>query len=185
MKYFWSCLISFIIVVPTIAQKTTKPIEYTKKDVGFKLLDSLHLPLKSDTVYFRLQGKRDTTVIYEPSQSLMYKMVNNTRKKIRFELGVVKEEYIPSSGWTLIEKPNYNKESTVVEGKIDPHFDIKKAWTPVGSGEKKCAGMSIKMHEIEAFVPNHKYRIVKYFHFEGEDQKYYIWDELVVKEKIQ
>jgi len=178
---------SFIIVVPTIAQQTTKPIEYTKGDVEFKLLDILHLPLKADTVHFRRQGKIDTTVIYEPSQSLTYKMVNNTRKKIRFELGVVKEEYIPSSGWVLIETPGYNQEnSAVVKEEFDPHFDIKKAWTPVGSGETRCAGMSIKMHEIEAFIPNHKYRIVKYFSFEGDgEKKYYVWDELVVKEEVQ
>src|SRR5690606_3752369 len=80
------CFTVLVLAVLLFAQQKVEPIEYTKGDVEFNIIDTLYLPI--DTVL-----------------TIRYQMINNSAKDIRYGEDYVEQEFISNSGWKDLEYP--------------------------------------------------------------------------------
>ncbi|MCC2600323.1 immunoglobulin-like domain-containing protein [Sphingobacterium sp. FBM7-1] len=144
------------------AQERPEPIEYTRGDIQFKIIDTLYLPI-------------DTT------RTIRYQMINNSNETIEYGTPFMEEEFVSGKRWEKMEGPvprATNDSVTVIRA-----FDlIGLNRLPGSQGEHSFSFDPIFKWFYEE---GKKYRIVKYFNFEGEEQRYYIWDELFVREQYK
>jgi len=153
------CLTVLVLPVLLFAQQKVEPIEYTKGDVEFNIIDTLYLPI--DTVL-----------------TIRYQMINNSAKDIRYGEDYVEQEFISNSGWKDLEYPpvqfNTNDSVTVIR---EVHL-IAYPLIPQYRREHSTSFSGVYNQIYEA---GEKYRLIMTFNFEGErGKKYYIWDELEV-----
>jgi|GEM_PF-875765 len=160
MKQILPYLILSLFSMPLWAQERPEPIEYSKGDITFKIVDTLYLPL-------------DTT------QTIQFQMINNSGDTIEYGTAFIEEEFIFGKGWKKMKEP--------VPRKTNDSVTVIRAFDMIGYflQPEKQREHSISFSPIFKwfYEEGTRYRLVKTFNFKGErDQKYYIWDELVVKQ---
>lgn len=162
MKETLIYLILSVSSLSLLAQERFEPIEYTKGDIEFRIIDTLYLPL-------------DTT------RTIRYQMINNSNETIEYGTPFMEEEFVAGKRWEMMKEPvprETNDSVTVIRA-----FDmIGLNRLPGSQGEYSFSFDPVFKWFYEE---SKKYRIVKYFNFEGEEQRYYIWDELFVREQYK
>lgn len=155
-----------LLMLPIIGlgQKNIDTIAYKHDDVVIKILDTLYLPLDTTPTIIR------------------YEVINNSPKLIEFGEDFDEEEFIEDRGWEQLvyEKSHFFKGDTLVLPRVTHLIQI-----PLRPKHQSEHSISFLLPFHSIYKTGKKYRITKAFNFEGEEQWYYIWDKLVVKEDKQ
>lgn len=117
-------------------------------------------------------------------------MENNSRKTILYGMDYDREVFIPNKGWERIDfahKLDSLKKQDALKSffENDEIFITHAIGNILSPGKQWESKILFQKQDRLIYQAGKQYRIVKYFHFEGEEQWYYIWDELVVKEDKQ
>ena len=131
----------------------TDTIAYTRGDIFFNILDTLYVPSDTGRTY------------------IGYEMISRNPKTIRYGRKMGREVFVPGKGWERMDAER--RKSTSL-------FTFPAAQN--GEEAKRRLLIEFIGSDFLTYQPEKRYRMVKYFNFEGEDQRYYITDELLVKE---
>jgi len=165
-------LAMLLFSVSGLCQEKTDTVTYTGDDIVLRVLDTLYVP-------------SDTSLMTIP-----YDIVNNSPKLIQFGDDKDREVFVPNKGWEPIDFKQELDSLKRLESltyffkRIEPIpltfvYAILRGLRP---GERCEGKVLIQEQDRLIYQPRKRYRIVKYFNFEGEEnKKYYVWDELVVK----
>lgn len=145
----------FMLILPILGfcQEKVDTVAYTRGDVFFNILDTLYVPSDTGRTY------------------IGYEMISSNPKTIQYGREMEREVFVPGKGWGRIDAERRRSTSL---------FTFPAAQN--GEEAKRRLLIEFIGPDFLTYQPEKRYRMVKYFNFEGEDQTYYITDELVVKE---
>lgn len=169
MKYVLIYLCMLILPMIGFGQRKADTLAYNQDDIVLRVLDTLYVP--SDTSLTRIP----------------YEMENNGQKTILFGMDYDREVYIPNKGWERIDfahKLDSLKKQDALKSffENDEIFITHAIENILSPGKQWDSKILFQKQDRLIYQAGKQYRIVKYFRFEGEEQWYYIWDKLVVKE---
>lgn len=165
----------FMLILPILGfcQEKVDTVAYIDDDIVLRVLDTLYVP--SDTSL--------TTIPYE--------IVNNSPKIIQFGDDKDREVFAPNKGWDRVDFKQELDSLKRLESltyffkRIEPiPFVVVNAIRHgLRPGQRREGKILIQEQDRLIYQTGKRYRIVKYFNFEGEEEKkYYVWDELAVIE---